>query len=61
MKKEFSQGHTHINNFNTAKFIMDLALHKTLPKRRISNYLLDSLIRISIDNDYINKIEALKT
>ncbi len=60
MKKEFSQGHTHINNFNTAKFIMDLALHKTLPKRRISNYLLDSLIRISIDIDYINKIESLK-
>ena len=60
MKKEFSQGHTHINNFNTAKFIMDLALHKTLPKRRISNYLLDSLIRISIDIDYINKIELFK-
>ena len=24
IKKEFSQGHTHINNFKTAKYLVDL-------------------------------------
>ena len=60
MNKDFSIGHTHINNFNTAKFLVDLALHKSLPKKKITNYLLDSLIRISTDSSYICKIEMMK-
>lgn len=54
--KEFQKGHTHINNYNTAKFLINLALYKTVPDKNMSNYLYQSLIRISSDQAYINKI-----
>lgn len=57
---EFSEHHTHINNYKTAKFLINLALHKSVPKKPISEYLIDSLIRISTDKVYINKLERLK-
>lgn len=59
MNKEFEEGHTHINNFHTAKFIVDLAIHKSVPRKKISPYLLESLIRISDDNGYNFRIERL--
>ena len=59
MNKEFSEGHTHINNFNTAKFILNLALHSTIPNHTISDYLLVSLQRISNDKDYIKRLGFL--
>lgn len=59
-KKEFSSGHTHLNNYHTAKFIIDLAIHKTLPVKNISDYLIDSLIRISTDYRYIEKLKYRK-
>lgn len=49
--KPFEQGHTHILNFNTAKYIVYLSVHKVIPKR-LNNYLLVSLIRISEDSNY---------
>lgn len=60
IKKDFSNGHTHLNNYHTAKFIIDLAIHKTLPEKNISPYLIDSLIRISIDKKYIHQLEYRK-
>ena len=45
--KEFSEGHTHIKNYHTAKFITNLAFHKSIPKKKLNKYLYDSLIRIS--------------
>ena len=54
--KEFQKGHTHINNYNTAKFLINLALYKTVPDKNMSKYLYQSLIRISSDQAYINKI-----
>lgn len=58
--KEFENGHTHIKNYNTAKFLINLALYKTVPNKKMSNYLYESLIRISSDKTYIEKIKRLK-
>ena len=59
-KKEFSEGHTHITNFKTAKYLINLAIHKSFPERTLSNRLIDSIIRISTDNAYINNLKLLK-
>ena len=60
-RKEFSEGHTHINNFNTAKYITYLALYKRLPKKgHLSLYLIESVIRISDDSHFINKMNDFK-
>lgn len=59
INKEFQNGHTHINNYNTAKYIIQVALHKSLPNNK-SIYIIDSLIRISNDNTYINELKNLK-
>lgn len=56
INKEFKYGHTHINNYNTAKWIINLAFHKTMPKRA-NKYILNSLIRVSKDNAYIRSLE----
>lgn len=55
-KKEFSDGHTHINNYKTAKWLIDLAIHKSIPNRK-KRYFLESLIRISTDNTYRNLLK----
>lgn len=59
-KGEFSQHHTHINNYHTAKYLIDLAVHKSIPYKHISSYLIESLIRISLDKKYIEKLKNLK-
>lgn len=58
--KEFDNGHTHIKNFHTAKFLIDLAFHKSVPNKKLNTYLYDSLIRISNDNSYVNRIRNIK-
>ena len=55
---EFHNHHTHINNFHTCKYIIDLCIHKTIP-RHLSKYLLVSIIRLTNDNAYRNKIERI--
>lgn len=54
-KKPFEKGHTHIREFNTAVYLINLALHKSLPNRNLK-YFIESLIRISTDQEYINKL-----
>lgn len=59
-KKDFKDGHTHINNFKTAKYIAYLSLYKRKPKGKLSPYLIESIIRISDDKkykEYIKKFE----
>lgn len=56
--KEFKCGHTHINNYNTAKYIVNLAVHESIP-HHLSLYLLTSLVRISENKEYKDKIQAL--
>ena len=59
--KKFKDGHTHINNFNTAKYIAHLSLYKLKPKKNhLSNYLFESLIRVSDDSTYIQMIKKIQ-
>ena len=55
---DFHNHHTHINNFNTCKYIIDLCIHKTVPYH-LSDYLLVSITRLSGDQQYINRIRSL--
>ena len=57
--KPFESGHTHLNNFDTAKYIIKLAYYHSVPKH-LSIYLIDSLIRISSDEGYIKQLNELK-
>ena len=56
--KEFSQGHTHLNSFKIAKYLIELITYKRIP-RHLSKYLLVSLIRVSDDTEYQRKINEL--
>ena len=58
-KLSFENHHTHLKNFNTCKFIIDLCIHKSIPNKEISEYLLISILRISEDRIYRNKIQQL--
>lgn len=59
--KEFHEGHTHINNFNTAKYVAYLALYKKVPKKgHLSDYLIESIIRLSDDKAYIRRMNQFK-
>jgi len=51
----FNEHHTHINRFSTAKYLINISLYKSIPKR-LSNYLIISLIRLTDDNDYKSKL-----
>ncbi|HSQ90010.1 hypothetical protein [Romboutsia sp.] len=57
-KKLFEKGHTHIKSFHKAKSIIDLAVRKKMPNRPIK-WEIESLIRISNDSKYINKLREL--
>ena len=56
--KKFEDGHTHLRSFKTAKFLIDLAIHKNMP-HHLSPYLLTSLSRITADENYKQKVLAL--
>lgn len=49
--KPFDTGHTHIKNFKTAKYLIQLVITSTVPKH-LSLYLYESLMRISSDKQY---------
>lgn len=60
-KYGFEKSHTHIKSKPVAKTIKNNVLHCRFPKTR-NEYLLTSHIRISSNDNYINKIkELLKT
>ena len=54
-RKKFVEGHSHIKTFKTAKYIVDLAIHNSMPYN-LSPYLLTSLTRISENEAYKQKI-----
>lgn len=56
--KEFKNGHTHLNGFDSAKYLIDLALHKSIP-HHLDRYRLISLTRITDDEVYAAKINSL--
>lgn len=57
--KEFENGHTHLNNYRTALWIMKLYMQRKLPHDLKSAYLLQSLVRISNDKKYTEKVQQL--
>lgn len=54
----FNEHHTHINRFSTAKYLINISIYKTIPKR-LSDYLIVSLIRLTDDNEYKDKLYEL--
>lgn len=57
-KKRFDEGHTHIRNFSTAKYIADLAAYRRIPNH-LPSYLLVSLKRLAENEEQIIRIESL--
>lgn len=57
-KKVFQEGHTHLKHFDAAKTVIDLVINKKIPKST-DGYYLTSLIRLSEDEYYTNKINEL--
>lgn len=57
-KKQFKYGHTHVSNYNTAKMIIHLSLNKIIPTH-LNKYLIESVIRISVDKTYINQLKEM--
>ncbi len=57
-KKSFQEGHTHLKHVEAAKTAIDLVIRKKIPKST-HGYYLTSLIRLSEDDCYINKIKEL--
>lgn len=56
-KEHFS--HTHLKNYKTCIYLIRLIHARRIP-RNISAYLLESLRRISPDDDYTEKIIAIQ-
>ena len=55
--KTFQNGHTHMKYLNPCKTLIDICIHKKVPKTN-NLYFLQSLIRISDDVEYIEKLEG---
>lgn len=58
-EKSFPEGHTHISNLNTAKRMINVSIRKELPNR-LSDYLLESLLRMASDADFKSSIENMR-
>ena len=57
-KKNFKNGHTHIQSFEMAKTIIDNNIRKKRPKTN-SIYLIESHIRVTNDSKYKKMLEEL--
>lgn len=57
--KKFEDGHSHINNYKTAKYIVNLACYRSIPSHHLSKYLIESLIRISEHNSYKDELKKM--
>ena len=56
--KIFKEGHSHLFGYESAKKVIDLAIHERVPND-LDRYRLVSLIRISENPDYKAKIQEL--
>ena len=57
-KKNFKNGHTHIQSFEMAKTIIDNNIRKKRPKTN-SIYLIESHIRVTNDSKYKKMLQEL--
>lgn len=53
--KEFAKGHSHLNNFKSAKYILFLAEKEKLPND-LDTYRMNSLYRILEDGPFRDKV-----
>lgn len=58
INKDFKEGHTHLKSFKASKTAIDLVLNRKIP-RSTNFYYLESLVRLSDDEAYIEKIYQL--
>lgn len=56
--KDFQNGHTHVQKYDTCMVMIKLLEKKLLPKSK-SKYFIESLIRVSNDRKYIRKVTQL--
>ena len=57
-RKEWEDGHTHLESFNMAKTIIDNVIKHKKPKTK-NSYLLQSHIRLTDDPSYVRFINEL--
>lgn len=55
--KPFQYGHTHVNDYHLAKHIVDMAISYHIPHKD-KKFVIESLIRLSTDRFYINKLKS---
>lgn len=58
INKDFKCGHTHLKSFKASKTAIDLVLNRKVP-RSTNFYYLESLIRLSDNEAYAEKLEQL--
>lgn len=55
--KPFSRGHTHLRTLKEAKFILFHAYNKKVPRKAsLPRYYIRSLIRVTNDTTYVNRL-----
>lgn len=56
-EKVFKEGHTHVKSIGFARLLIDLAIERKLPD---NPHIINSIIRITKDKDYIDKLKEFK-
>lgn len=56
--KDFKKGHTHVQKYETCMIMIKLLKNKRMPKSK-SRYFIESLLRLSDDDNYSNELEQL--
>lgn len=57
-RKRFDKGHTHLNNYSQVLYVIDCVNKKKIPKN-FNTYLLVSLLRLTDDEEYAEKVQSL--
>lgn len=60
INKPFHEGHSHVNDYKLAKYIIDLAVNYKIPNKN-KTFIIDSLIRLSSDKNYIKKLKYIRS
>lgn len=55
-KKEWNEGHTHMNGYKQAVYLIDCELKRKVPEK-VNKYFLVSLTRITRDKKYRERIQ----
>lgn len=55
---EGNKGHTHVKNYKEAQYLINCCIRSTIPKK-VNKHFLESLIRISKDKRFIERIERI--